>query len=173
MSDRFRAPLALTLALAVTSCGWVLRGTEIDQALLLSQLEYQTGVSTGLRRILDRTFTDTSVEEDEYLLTIVQELQIERTQSLTAGLRSNQLRMEKRLQYRISSINGGRVETGTALVYRDLDEDELTPGATEREKALLQQEIDEEVVQQLLQHLERFMINNSGDILARQNASQG
>ena len=172
MKAFYRSLLLLILALSVASCGWVLRGTAIDQALVLSQLEYETTISPGVSRILDQTFTDSSVEGDEYLMTIVQEFQIERVQSLTSGLRTGQLRTEKRLQYRISAINGGRIETGVALVYRDLDQDEFTPGATEREKALLQQEIDEEIVQQLLRHLERFMINNAGDIQARKNQEQ-
>ena len=143
----------------------------MDETLAISQLQYQSTVSTGLSRILDSNFTDSSTVGDEYLLTIVSEIQSERTQSLTAALRSSQLRMEKRVQYNISAIKGGRVETGTALVWRDLDQDEFTPSATERERALLQEEIDREIVQQLLRHLERFAVNNAGDIAARPNVN--
>lgn len=166
--------LCLTgLALISTSCGWVLYGTATDETIALSQLEFESNFSTGLSRILERAFSGNSnAEDDEYLVSLVNEIQTERVQSLTAGLRSNQLRMEKRVQYRISAIHGGRVETGTALVWRDLDMDEFTPGATEREKSLLQEEIDEEIVQQILNHLERFEINNAGDIQARLNATQ-
>lgn len=106
------------------------------------------------------------------MLTIVDENQIERTLSLTSALRANQLRMEKRVQYNIRAINGGRVETGTALVWRDLDQDEFTPGATEKEKAFLQEEIDEEIVQQLLRHLERFAVNNAGDLEAQRRTQE-
>lgn len=164
--------LLVALAVITASCGWVLRGTQVDETLSISRLAYESAVSNGLSRILDQHFRDSSTEADEYLLTIVNEVQIERTQSLTPAMRSNQLRMEKRVQYNIRAINGGRVETGTALTWRDLDQDEFTPSSTEREKAYLQEEIDEGIVAQLLRHLERFAINNAGDIEARRRMQE-
>ncbi len=107
------------------------------------------------------------------MLSIVNEVQFERIQSVTESLHTGQLRMEKRVQYRISDINGGRVETGTALVWRDLDEDDFNPGSTEREKTFLENEINADIVQQLLRHLERFSINNANDLAGRQDAAQG
>ncbi len=145
----------------------------MDETIARSQLAYESNFSTGLTRILERSFdSKTNRAEDEFLVTLINEIQTERVQSLTAGLRSNQLRMEKRVQYRISAIHGEQLETGTALVWRDLDMDEFTPGATEREKSLLQEEIDEEIVRQILNHLERFETNNASDIQTRDDASQ-
>lgn len=166
--------IIIFLSVLVASCGWQVRGTALDAVLQISMLEYEAAVSPGLSRTLDRAFVQAPSEEGpEYLLSIVNEIQIERIQSVSESLHTGQLRMEKRVQYRISDINGGRVETGTALVWRDLDEDEFNPGATEREKTFLQNEIDADIVQQLLRHLERFSINNASDLAARRNAAQG
>lgn len=172
LKRQLKLVLFIALIASTASCGWVLRGTQVDETLAISQLAYESAVSNGLSRLLNQHFRDSSAEGDEYLLTIVNEIQIERTQSLTPAMRSNQLRMEKRVQYNIQAIHGGRVETGTALTWRDLDQDEFTPSSTEREKAYLQEEIDEEIVAQLLRHMERFAINNAGDIEARRRVEE-
>lgn len=161
------------LSLLAAGCGWQVRGAALDAVLEISTLEYEGAVSPGLARTLERAFVQTSEEGPEYMLSIVNEVQFERIQSVTESLHTGQLRMEKRVQYRISDINGGRVETGTALVWRDLDEDDFNPGSTEREKTFLENEINADIVQQLLRHLERFSINNANDLAGRQDAAQG
>jgi outer membrane lipopolysaccharide assembly protein LptE/RlpB len=153
--------LILGFAAASASCGWVLRGTQIEGTIAVSQLQYESSVSAGLSRSLNRRFDVNTKEIHQYVVSILNESQSERVQSLTAGLRSNQLRMEKRVEYRITTIDSELVEVGTALVWRDLDMDEFTPGATEREKTLLQEEIDQEIVYQILSHLELFEINHA------------
>jgi|TARA_B110000483_G_scaffold218363_1_gene271634 outer membrane lipopolysaccharide assembly protein LptE/RlpB len=166
--------IIISLSILAASCGWQVRGTALNAVLQISALEYESAVSPGLSRTLDRAFVVASLEEGpEYMLSIVNEIQFERIQSVTESLHTGQLRMEKRVQYRISDLNGGRIETGTALVWRDLDQDEFNPGATERERTFLQNEIDADIVQQLLRHLERFSINNGGNLAARRNAAQG
>lgn len=157
----FHSVFLLGLAALISGCGWTLRGANIDETLAVSQLEYATQTSSSLSRILNRSFAENSAADQRYRLIILSEFQSEQTQSLTAALRNSQLRMEKRVEYQISDIEGELVEVGTALVWRDLDQDEFTPGSTEREKAFLQEEIDEEIVQQLLRHLERFAINHA------------
>ena len=170
--------ILLTLTLVIVGCGWQLRGTTLGIAIEWTNLEYESAVSNQFSRALERALSKrTSDDEAEYLLTIVNENQVERVQSVTDSLYTDQLRMEKRVQYRISAINGGRIETGTAFTWRDLEEDNANPGATEREKAFLQSELDAEIVQQLLRHLERFSINNLGDLPIEKreqvSASQG
>ena len=170
--------LIILLSALLISCGWQLRGTTLGLAIEWTNLEYESVVNQDFSRTLERALNKRTSDEDaEYLLTIVAESQIERVQSVTENLFTGQLRMEKRVQYRISAINGGRVETGTAFTWRDLDDDNTNPGATEREKAFLQEEIDAEIVQQLLRHLERFSLNNAGDLPLEKreqiNASEG
>lgn len=165
LNKALSAYLILAFCLVTSGCGWVLTGTQIDETVALSQVQYEADISIGLSRILERRFsgseTENPAEHNKYLVSIFSEIQTERVQSVTAGLRSNQLRMEKQVHYQISTLHDELVETGTALVWRDLDMDEFTPGATEREKALLQEEIDQEIVRQILSHLERFDINNA------------
>ena len=170
--------ILLTLTLVIVGCGWQLRGTTLGIAIEWTVLEYESELSNQLSRTLERALSKrTSDEEAEYLLIVVNEMPLERTLSVTDALYTDQLRMEKRVQYRISAINGGRIETGTAYTWRDLEVDNANPAATEREKAFLQSEIDAEIVQQLLRHLERFSINNLGDLPIEKreqvSASQG
>ena len=157
--------LVIFLSALLVSCGWQVRGTLLDQSIEWTILEYETATSSGLTRTLERALQKrTSDEEAEYRLTIANEVQLERVQTVTESLFTGQLRMQKQVQYRISAVNGGRVEGGTAVVWRDLEDDETNPSATEREKAFLQEEIDAGIVQQLLAHLERFAINNASDL---------
>ena len=157
--------LVILLSALLVSCGWQVRGTLLDQSIEWTILEYETATSPGLSRTLDRAMQKrTSDDEAEYRLTISNEIQLERVQTVTESLFTGQLRMQKQVQYRISAVNGGRIEGGTAVVWRDLEDDETNPAATEREKAFLQEEIDAGIVQQLLAHLERFAINNASDL---------
>ena len=107
--------ILLTLTLVIVGCGWQLRGTTLGIAIEWTVLEYESELSNQLSRTLERALSKrTSDEEAEYLLIVVNEMPLERTLSVTDALYTDQLRMEKRVQYRISAINGGRIETGTA-----------------------------------------------------------
>ena len=159
--------LVILVSALMVSCGWQVRGTLLDQSIEWTILEYETSTSPGFSRTLERAMQKRTSDEDaEYRLTISNEIQLERVQTVTESLFTGQLRMQKQVEYRISAVNGGRIEGGTAVVWRDLEDDETNPAATEREKAFLQEEIDAGIVQQLLAHLERFAINNAGDLSA-------
>jgi len=163
------------LSVLVASCGWQIRGTALDAVLQISALEYEADISPGLTRTLDRAFVQAPSDEGtEYMLSVISEIQFERILSVTESLHTGQVRLEKRVWYSIRDLNGGRLESGLAVVWRDLDEDEFNPGATEREKTFLQNEIDADIAQQLLSHMERFSINNASDLAnRRRNAAQG
>ncbi len=158
-------PLFILLSVLLVSCGWLVRDTLLDQTIEWTILEYESAISEGFSITLERALQkNTSNDEAEYLLTISNEIQVEQEQIATESLLPGQLRMLKNVRYSISAINGGRVEGGTAVVWRDLHDDEINPSVTEREKAFLQEEIDAGIVQQLLAHLERFAVNNMGDL---------
>ena len=79
--------ILLTLLILIVGCGWQLRSTTLGIAIEWTVLEYESTLSSQFSRTLERALTKrTSDEEAEYQLTIVNEMPLERTLSVTDAL---------------------------------------------------------------------------------------
>lgn len=146
--------LMMMSALLVACSGWQLRGSHDPALLVQSDLAIEGNLNNDLEQLLLRSFRGDS--QSQYLVRMLSDRRLERIETLTARLHQGVVRIQRDLTYELVDRQGHRVAQGEARVWRDLEVNESNPAATEREKNLLDTEMNRDILNQLLGHLERF-----------------
>jgi len=148
--------LLLTVALSSAGCGWQVRGWATGAMSDITQIRYETRISSSLKQLLDREFLTGTRGEHSYRVIILQEMRDEQAQTLTARLHTGIERLEKQISYRIESADQSRSEQGIISAWRDIEVVDNNPAATDVEKRDVETAINRELLAQLLRHLHRF-----------------
>lgn len=150
--------LMLSLAFAVTSCGFKLRGAQ--------QLPFETiylgfGPNSSLGAELARNIragTSTRIVDDraqaQAVLDVLGEARERDVLSVSAQGRAREFQLRLRLQFRLHDGKGREFIAPTQIaVQRDISFNEAQVLAKESEEALLYRDMQTDVVQQLLRRL--------------------
>lgn len=150
--------LMLSLAFAVTSCGFKLRGAQ--------QLPFETiylgfGPNSSLGAELARNIragTSTKIVDDraqaQAVLDVLGEARERDVLSVSAQGRAREFQLRLRLQFRLHDGKGHEFIAPTQItVQRDISFNEAQVLAKESEEALLYRDMQTDVVQQLLRRL--------------------
>ncbi|MEW5879201.1 MAG: LPS assembly lipoprotein LptE [Pseudomonadota bacterium] len=150
--------LMLSLAFAVTSCGFKLRGAQ--------QLPFETiylgfGPNSSLGAELARNIragTSTKIVDDraqaQAVLDVLGEARERDVLSVSAQGRAREFQLRLRLQFRLHDGKGREFIAPTQItVQRDISFNEAQVLAKESEEALLYRDMQTDVVQQLLRRL--------------------
>jgi LPS-assembly lipoprotein len=149
--------LLLTLALAVASCGFRLRGT----AELPFQTLYVPGTNTGIGLDLKRNIeagTQAKVLDNpaaaEAVLVFTQEVREKEILSLTSTGRVREFQLRYRVGFRVHDGKGGDyVPASVVQLTRDVTYNDAEILAKEAEEQLLFRDMQTDMVQQILRRL--------------------
>jgi LPS-assembly lipoprotein len=148
----------LTLTLALSACGFQLRGV---YALPFKDLYVAQPESSQLRALIKRNVeasTQTRVvadaKEAEATLSIVSDLQQKNILSLNSAGRVREYQLVRTFVFRVADAKGGEfIPASTIRITRDITFNDTTVLAKDTEEALLWRDIENDLVQQLLRRL--------------------
>lgn len=154
MSSVAKLVYLLGLSLLVGCSGWQLRGSQDPSLLAETDIAIEGNLNNDLEQLLLRSFDGNS--NSRYLVSMLSDQRSERVETLTARLHQGVVRIQRQLSYELLDRESERTASGEVRIWRDLEVDEANPGATEREKNLLDAEMNRDILGQVLGHLERF-----------------
>jgi len=148
----------LLIALALTACGFQLRGVF---ALPFKELYIAQPESSQLRALIKRNVeasTQTRVVADakdaEATLSIVSDAQQKNILSLNSAGRVREYQLVRTFVFRVADAKGGEfIPASTIRITRDITFNDTTVLAKDTEETLLWHDIENDLVQQLLRRL--------------------
>jgi LPS-assembly lipoprotein len=158
---RSRAPLAiaiLVIAMALSSCGFQLRGqAAIPYKTIFIETPGYSLFANDLARAINsgsETKIVTNREEAEAVLKITGELQENRILSLSSGGKVREFELRYTVGYRLTDRAGvDLAPPGQISLHRDMTYDDTEVLAKESEQILLYRDMKSDAVQQMLRRL--------------------
>lgn len=150
-----RELLLILMLGCLTACtGWQLRGGQDPALLADTQVNIAGRIDSSLEQLMVRSFR--GGDSSRFAVRMLSDSQTERVETLTARLHQGIVRIERQVTYELVDRQTNDVLGGETRLWRDLEVDEANPASTEREKDLLEQEMNRDILDQVLSHLERF-----------------
>ncbi len=149
-----RLACVLLLAMLSACSGWQLRGSQDPALLAQTDIAIEGNLNNDLEQLLLRSFEGNS--SSQYLVRLLADRRTEQVETLTARLHEGVVRIQRDLRYELVDRQTNRSAAGESRIWRDLETDEANPASTEREKNLLDAEMNLDIMSQILGHLERF-----------------